>query len=201
MPSICSKIYAAGWLIEPGIAFGKNPPFAPGGTFFNKITSTPGFGVESLYAAYLVGKLANGYGFGRGAQAPSRGQTRFLFVMVVVDMVKDLLVYSQLDYSASSIARAVIRLHGTGDLQEIGDAAIQLVDEYLTIGNEDSLFAEPEFQKTQDLNAFLKSERLGKSEEFSPKLKFQMTMTKRIYKKGANPAHIAEELRTALANA
>jgi hypothetical protein len=195
------KVYAAGWLTEPGIAFGKNPPFAPGGTLFNKITSSPGFGVESLYAAYLVGKLANEYGFGRGTQKPSRGQTRFLFVMVVVDMVKDLLVNAQLDYSAASIARAVIRLHGTGDLKEIGDAAIQLVDEYLTVGNEDSLFVEPEFQKTQDLNAFLKSERLGKSEEFSPKLKFQMTMTKKIYKKSANLPHIAQELGATLADA
>lgn len=26
------KTYAAGWLVEPGIAFGKNPPFAPGGS-------------------------------------------------------------------------------------------------------------------------------------------------------------------------
>lgn len=189
------KVYAAGWLVEPGIAFGKNPPFAPGGTLFNKITNSLGFGVESLYAAHLASVLANKYGFGRGAARQSRGQTRFLFIMVVVDMVKDILVNSGLDYSAEAIARAVICLDQTGDLKQLGDAAIQLIDDYLTIGNEDSLFTEPEFQKSQDLNAFLKSERLGKSDEFSPKLKLQMAMTKKIYRRNANLNTLADKLR------
>lgn len=192
------KVYAAGWLVEPGIAFGKNPPFAPGGTLFNKITDSPEFGVDSLYAAYLVSDLANQYGFGRGAKVSSRGQTRFLFIMIVVDMVKDILVNCTLKYSAGSISQAVIRLHETEDLKQVGDAAIQLIDEYLTVGNEDSLFTEPEFQKSQDLNAFLKSERLGKSDEFSPKLKLQMAMTKKIYRKGANLPKLAEKLQAGL---
>jgi hypothetical protein len=194
------KAYAAGWLAEPGIAFGKNPPFAPGGSLFTKILNNPDFGVESLFAAYLVTKLANQYGFGRGAKIAARGQTRFLFIMVVVDMVKDLLINFGLDYSSGSIARAVISLNNTEDISAIGDAAIQLIDEYLTIGNEDSLFAEPEFQKTQDLNAFLKSERLGKSDEFSPKLKMQMAMTKKIYKKGTDLAKLKAVLQSALAH-
>ena len=42
------KTYAAGWLIEPGIAYGKNPPFAPGGSQFKRITNDSDFGVESL---------------------------------------------------------------------------------------------------------------------------------------------------------
>jgi hypothetical protein len=40
------KAYAAGWLVEPGIAFGKNPPFAPGGSLFNKIVNESSFGTE-----------------------------------------------------------------------------------------------------------------------------------------------------------
>jgi hypothetical protein len=192
------KAYAAGWLVEPGIAFGKNPPFAPGGSLFNKIINSSDFGVESLYASHLVSVLANDYGFGRGAKVSSRGQTRFLFIMVVVDMVKDILVNSSLNYSTKAIEKAVVCLSSTGDLKQIGDSAIQLIDEYLTVGNEDSLFTEPEFQKSQDLNAFLKSERLGKSEEFSPKLKLQMAMSKKIYRKTVNMADLAQRLRACL---
>lgn len=194
------KVYAAGWLVEPGIAYGKNPPFAPGGSLFNKIINNPGFGVESLYASYLVSNLANNYGFGRGAKTSSRGQTRFLFIMVVVDMVKDLLINCGLDYSIGSIVKAVVCLHASEDLQQIGDAAIQLIDDYLTIGNEDSLFTEPEFQ-TQDLNAFLKSDRLGKSEEFSPKLKLQMAISKKIYRKTVPLGQTTSELKACLLQA
>jgi AIPR protein len=46
------KAYVAGWLCEPGIAYGKNPPFAPGGSLFHKIVSDPGFGIDSMFAAY-----------------------------------------------------------------------------------------------------------------------------------------------------
>lgn len=62
------KAYAAGWLCEPGIAFGKNPPFAPGGSLFNKITNDQNFSIDGLYAAFLMQKLANEYSFGRGAK-------------------------------------------------------------------------------------------------------------------------------------
>ncbi len=37
----------------------------------------------------------------------------------------------------------------------------------------------------QDLNAFLKSEKLGKGEEFSPRLRTQIAMTKKIFRKSA----------------
>src|SRR5262249_21532223 len=74
------KGYAAGWLCEPGIAYGKNPPFAPGGSLFNKIIEDPGFGVDCLFAAYQMQKLASGHNFGRGAKSPTRGQTRYLFI-------------------------------------------------------------------------------------------------------------------------
>jgi AIPR protein len=192
------KAYAAGWLTEPGIAFGKNPPFAPGGSLFNKIVNSPDFGVDSLYAAHLVSVLANSYEFGRGAKVATRGQTRFLFIMVTVDMVKDILVNLGLDYSARSIARAVVCLEASGGLKRIGDSAIQLIDDYLTVGNDDSLFTEPEFQKSQDLNSFLKSEKLGKSEEFSPKLKMQMAMAKKIFRRTADMEALSRQLKACL---
>jgi hypothetical protein len=194
------KAYAAGWLIEPGIAFGKNPPFAPGGSLFSKIINSPNFGVDSLYAAHLISVLANAYGFGRGSKIPSRGQTRYLFVMVAVDMVKDILVNSGLDFSARSIAKAVVCLDASGDLKQIGDAAIQMIDDYLTVGNEDSLFTEPEFQKSQDLNSFLKAEKLGKTEEYSPKLKLQMAMAKKIFRKSADMSALSQQLKGCLSD-
>jgi hypothetical protein len=50
------KVYGAGWLSEPGTAFGKNPPFLPGGTVFERIVnrSGPPFGINDLYAAHLL---------------------------------------------------------------------------------------------------------------------------------------------------
>jgi hypothetical protein len=169
------KAYAAGWLGEPGIAYAKNPPFAPGGSLFNRITSDSNFGIDALYAAYLMQRLANEYSFGRGAKLQTRGQTRYLFVMVAVD----------LDYSSGEISSAIAKLHSSDQLKHFGDSAVQLIDDYLTNGNEDCLFSEPEFQKMQDLNAFLKSEKLGKGDEFSPKLRTQIAMTKKIFRKTA----------------
>jgi hypothetical protein len=179
------KAYAAGWLGEPGVAYAKNPPFAPGGSLFNRITSDSSFGIDALYAAYLMQKLASEYSFGRGAKLQTRGQTRYLFIMVAVDLVKDFLINNQLDYSSGAISAAIAKLHDSDQLRNFGDSAVQLIDDYLTNGNEDCLFSEPEFQKMQDLNAFLKSEKLGKGDEFSPKLRTQIAMTKKIFRKTA----------------
>lgn len=184
------KAYAAGWLGEPGVAYAKNPPFAPGGSLFNRITSDSSFGIDALYAAYLMQKLANEYSFGRGAKLQTRGQTRYLFIMVAVDLVKDFLINNQLDYSSGAISAAISKLHGSDKLRNFGDSAVQLIDDYLTNGNEDCLFSEPEFQKMQDLNAFLKSEKLGKGDEFSPKLRTQIAMTKKIFRKIAPVAEM-----------
>ena len=184
------KAYAAGWLSEPGTAFGKNPPFSPGGSFFKLIVNEAGFGVEALYAAHLVQTLASSYSFGRGATKPTRGQTRYLFIMVVVDLVKDFLINASLGYGHAEIANAIIKLKNAGFLAEFGDAAVQVIDDYLTDGNEDSLFSEPEFLKNKDLNSFLKSEKLGKGEEFSPKLRTQMAIAKRIFRRTASVTEI-----------
>jgi hypothetical protein len=179
------KAYAAGWLCEPGIAYGKNPPFAPGGTLFGKIVNDPGFGVDSLFAAYQMQKLANGYGFGRGGKFPTRGQTRYLFIMVAVELVKDFLLNSGFGYDHSAITLAIIRLAEVGLIEPVGECAIQLIDDYLTNGNEDSLFTEPQFQQFHDLNAFLKSERLGKGDEYSPRLRVQIMLAKRMFRRNA----------------
>lgn len=190
------KVYAAGWLQEAGVAFGKNPPFAPGGSLFNRIVNQDGFGIDSLHAAYLLQKLAATYGFGRGAATLTRGQTKFLFMLVATELVKDLLLNNGLDYDATSISSAIARLASADLLRDVGDAAIQVIDDYLTDGNEDSLFEEPEYQKTRDLNAFLKSDKLGKESDFSPHLRIQVTLTKKMLRKSPVAAKIKSALLT-----
>lgn len=181
------KVYAAGWLCEPGLAFGKNPPFAPGGSIFNKITEDKEFGLEDLYAAYLLSKEAKRYNFGRGSIKPTRGQTRFLFFMITIDILKDVMLTAFNDpnkVNKSNITKAILELcksENSNALSELLETAIQVVDEYLTNGAEDSLFSEPTYKN--DLNAFLKWEQLGKSESSTPRLKSLLAIHKRTMKR------------------
>ena len=179
------KAYAAGWLVEPGISFGKNPPFAPGGTLFNKIVNDPSFGTDSLFAAYQLQRLASGYGFGRGAQKQSRGQTRFLFIMVAIDLIKDCLIHNGKKTEKENVVKAVLLLAESDLLRHIGDSSVAVIDDYMTNGTEDTIYLEPEFKKTSDLNSFLKSEKLGKSDDFSPNLRTQLSLAKKLFRKDA----------------
>jgi hypothetical protein len=86
----------------------------------------------------------------------------------------------------SNVAKAVQNLADADLLQHVGEAAVQVIDEYMTNGAEDTIYLEPEFQKTNDLNAFLKSEKLGKSDEFSPNLRIQLSLAKRIFRRGGH---------------
>lgn len=110
------KVYGAGWLGEAGQAFGKNPPFLPNGTIFKRITNQEGiaegepFGVDDLYASYLLKTVADNSGFGRGATEDSRRQTRFLFYMVVLDLLREVLSRGNIPTSHSSLSSAFIKL-------------------------------------------------------------------------------------------
>lgn len=78
------KVFGAGWFSEAGLAYGKNPPFLPGGAVFRRITEPDGsnalpFGADDLYAAVLLQEAADQLRFGRGSEKPSRRQTRHLF--------------------------------------------------------------------------------------------------------------------------
>jgi hypothetical protein len=171
-------------LVEPGIAFGKNPPFAPGGSLFKKIVNDLAFGTDSLFAAYQLQLIAGRYGFGRGATKPSRGQTRYLFMMVVVGLVKDSLVQLVKSSESTDLVKAVQALARADLLGHFGDVAVAVIDDYLVPGGEDTIYLEPEFRKTNDLNAFLKSEKLGKVDDFSPNLRTQISLAKRIFRRG-----------------
>lgn len=165
------KIYGAAWMAEPGIAFGKNPPFAPGGAIFKRIIESQSFGIEEIYACYLLQKIANQIKFGRAADKPSRGQTRYLFYYVLTDLIKDILINNSKPHGLKELTEAVIKIFKveTETSNNLINIALNVIDNYLADGTQDSLFTEPEFIRTKDLNNFLKWEKLGKGRDFTPK--------------------------------
>jgi hypothetical protein len=174
------KVYGAGWLGEAGTAFGRNAAFLPNGSIFKKIMnredSDEPFGVKDFYAAYRLSLAAEKFQFGRKASENSRRQTRFLFFMVVIELLRDVMIRAQLPATPSHTTNALLKLFSPGCEETVDvllDAAIEVIDEYLTAGEEDSVFLEPSFINTfnNDLNGYLKSEQLGKTEESSPRFR------------------------------
>ncbi|ADP70662.1 Abortive phage infection [Rhodomicrobium vannielii ATCC 17100] len=184
-----TKVYGAGWLAEPGLAFGKNPPFLPSGSVFNKMIaerpSGPQFGSRELYAAYLLLESGRKMGFGRGG-ITSRRQTKFLYYFVLINLLRDVLQKEQLSSTLVDITEAVIKLlekqndAGTS-LEEIAAA---LIDSYMTESDENSVFHEEKFRDGNgfnfDLNGFLKWEQLGRSLEQTACLQAQLFFQKQF---------------------
>jgi hypothetical protein len=193
------KVFGAGWLAEPGMAFGKNPPFLPGGSVFERITtvledSAP-FGVDDLYAAYLVKQAGEKNEFGRGGR-PERRQTKFLFYFIVIHLLLDMLQAKQRPSNLRDISQAIIKLLGveTAGSAALIDNATALIDEYMNAQNDLSYIKEnlgADGMKL-DMNAFLKWEPLGRSLERTPNLK-QLIYYKKSFMKqknmGAPSAH------------
>jgi len=184
------KVFGSGWLGEPGIAFGKNPPFLPNGSVFKRIVNNvdhaTSFGVDDLYAAYLLYNEANEYQFGRGAKENSRRQTRFLFYMVAIELLKYTMTNAQIERTNSNITQSLLKVFQNDNQakKHLLDTAIQVIDEYLTQGSEDSVFEEPTFaEHGGDLNAYLKWEQIGKSSESSPKFRSMLNVYQRTMKR------------------
>lgn len=185
------KIFGAAWLYEPGLAFGKNPPFAPGGSIFKRITESDYFGVQELYASYLLHKLTKELNFGRGADFATRGQTRYLFSFVFMHLLKDVMVYAGMPTEPNDLSRAVIKILSDSQAEaatNLYNSGLQVVDEYMTTGMENSIYTEPKY--TGDSNAFLKDVKLGKSDDFSPKLINLIALQKQLLRRpmGTMPA-------------
>ncbi len=184
------KVYGAGWLREAGRAFGRNSSFVPGGVLYRQIVEgiKEPFGVDDLYAAYVVQKAADSYDFGRGSRKTSRRQTRYLFYMVVMDLLRDVLLRANKPSSPRDLTQAILRLTQDSEAaRELFDAAVSVVDEYLTQGEEDSVFGEPAYKdRSFDLNAFLKWEQLGKGDS-TPNFVNLMAINKRTMGRG-NPS-------------
>lgn len=185
------KVYGAAWLYEPGLAYGKNPPFAPGGSIFKKIVESDSFGVADLYACYLLLKLTKKLNFGRGTSEPKRGQTRYLFCFATMNLLKDVMTYSGIDTSPSGLTKAIIAVLSDFDseaAQNLSSSAVQIIDDYMTKEMEDSIYSEP--KNLGDSNAFLKGDKIGKSDDYSPKLMTLIALQKHLLRRpmGKSPA-------------
>lgn len=182
------KVYGAGWLGEAGVAFGKNPPFLPDGSVFKRIVNgsdTDGgpFGAVDLYAAYLLQQATASMGFGRGAEKQSRRQTRFVFLMIVLDLFRDVLSRANKPLDPRSVSAALVRvLENVPARDALLETAAEVIDGYFTQGTDDSVFTEPAYMNSfnADLNAFLKWEKLGKSDVDTPRLKNALAVNKSV---------------------
>ena len=176
------KVYGAGWLRVPGLAYSKNPPFLPGGSVYEKMVSReskePAFGARDLYAAYKIKCAADKIGFGRNANPPSRRQSRFLFYHTIMRILHNIIQLTtelgQPSAPPSALTDAVIKLgpaEAKAQFDMLCNSAVGLIDQYLTYGNNNSAYKEKSFTEIHngDLNGFLKSEYLGK-ESHSPLL-------------------------------
>lgn len=168
------KVYGAGWLRQPGHSYGRSTPFLPGsgGFIFKQVTETEPIDADDLYAAYRLQQLAEQFNFGRGASVlHSRRLTRQLFYFVTIDLLRDVLILGNHGHSSRGITNAfniLLREDNEYILQQLLDASIQIVDEYLNSEYQDSVFNEPEFD--DNLGAWLKSEKLGRGEEATYRL-------------------------------
>lgn len=201
------KVYGAGWLEAPGLAFGKNAPFLPKGSVYERIITrqdgSPAFGARDLYAAYKIKCLADKAGFGRRAAHGSRSQSRFLFYHVIMQMLRNVILLTpelqRPAVAANDLTDAVLKL-STPDTEEqlgrLADAALTLLDQYLTPGVDNSAFTEDSFIRTHNgnLNAFLKAERLGR-ENHSPKLIQVLEISKMAFTMSGGRERVANALR------
>lgn len=172
------KIYGAGWFGEAGSAYGRNAAFLPNGSVFKRIMNGDvdgGFGLDDLYASYRLQEAAEAFNFGRKADKdkPSRRQSKFLFYMTVIELLKDVLVRVGMPTGPRDITKALVALFAPGNevaAKVLLQNGIELIDDYLTQGTDDSVHNEPRFINdfNGDLNGFLKWEGLGKTEENSP---------------------------------
>ena len=187
------KVYGAGWIREPGTAFGKNTPFLPSGRIFKQITSEGDrLDVDDLYGAFRLRRLADQFKFGRGANDSSRRQTRFMFFFVVLEFLRETLIRANSRTPSSkeqtTALLSLLQDEQQNALESLLYAALEVIDEYLNEESDDSLFKEPRFQG--DLNTFLKWEQLGKNLNSTPFFNSLLAAHKRLFgrRSGGHPS-------------
>lgn len=178
------KIYGAGWMREPGTAYGKSAPFVQGGRVFIQMTTAGEnqIGTDDLYVAFQLRKLSNQYEFGHGANRNSRRQTKFLYYFVFIELLRDVLIRGNFrDHSPKAITKSLqtlLKEENQDALRALLDAALEVVDDYLNDEHDDCIFKEPSFNG--NLNTFLKSEWLGNKPDSAPRLTTLLTIHKSI---------------------
>ena len=179
------KVYGAGWLREPGHAFGRSAPFLPGGSVFRRITETEPINADDLYTAYQLQKLAMQFNFGRGTTVQqSRRQTRFLYYFVAIDLLRDVLIRGNHGSSNKTVTEAfqiLLQDVNQDTLQLMLDAAIEVINEYMSQESEDSVFKEEGFADNPNLNDWFKLEYLGKGGEKTYRLNSLLAAHKNIF--------------------
>jgi hypothetical protein len=104
--------------------------------------------------------------------------------MVVVDSLRDVITRVKLVRpSARRLTAALVVLLSPGQepaKEALMNAGIEAIDSYLTSGTDNSVFDEPSYRMTMnnDLNAFLKWEKLGKNEADCPRLRQLLAVAK-----------------------
>ncbi len=188
------KVYGAGWLREPGYAFGRNAAFLPGsgGTIFDIITKEEPIDSDDLYAAYQLQQSAKQFKFGRGKNVkPSRRVSRFFYYFVAIELLRDVLRHENKIFSSKDITGAFNALVQKGNedaLQLLLDAAIEVVDQYLGEGFQYSVVNETEYEG--NLNVWMKSDALGKGTSRTSNLNELLERHKDLFgvKIGAQPS-------------
>ena len=147
-------------------------------------------GARDLYAAYKIKCAADSIGFGRIAarQRPSRGSSRFLFYYVVIEMLRDVIRRTRqvADVPENLLTDAVHKLTVPESEEAFGslcDAAVEAVDEYLKEGSENCAYDEPVF--SGNLSNFLKSEQLGRNDQFAPLMRSLSATHNTLFGRGA----------------
>ena len=126
--------------------------------------------------------MGDRFKFGRRAESPTRGLTKYLFYYVVLDLLREALIRANRTHSNADLTKALLTLAREGNqdaLEGLLHAAIEVIDEYMNRESSDSIYREPEFQ--DDVFRFLKSDRLGRSEDFAPLLKSLVSEHKRLF--------------------
>jgi hypothetical protein len=183
------KVYGAGWLREAGNAFSRNKQFLPGGTIYKKILQNrqPSFGVDDLYAAYILMRAGAQNGFGRGAQKLSRRSTRYFFYLVTIELLRDILLRTEMPSGSHDLSLALIKVFNRRDAWTVLiSSAVNVVDEYLTRKEEEeSVFKEPALIKmfNGNLGNFFQWEGVGDPDK-SPQYAEIMRINKRLMGRG-----------------
>ncbi len=93
--------------------------------------------------------------------------------MVVIDLFRDVLSRANKTLNHRTISAALVKvLEDDAARAALLDRAAEVIDGYFTQGSDDNVFTEPAFLNSfnADLNAFLKWEKLGKSDVDTPRL-------------------------------
>jgi len=185
------KIFAAGWLSEAGTAFGRNAAFVPEGSIFKKITGIDGadadgnpFGTNDLLAAYHLMKITQNSGFGRGAKEASRRQTKYLFYSIFIGLLKWVLDRGGFRSGPRDISKMVVFLSNDDMIELLNkfvNSVLVIIDGYFSSADTKSIYTEESFQNfNNNVNGYLKWEKIGKSHIECPNLYYRIDIEKSV---------------------